>query len=207
MTTNGYPTNRTSVNLRIITSSTKFYTIEISINKDYTDVLIDWVMCTVVYFIPNVMVENRYQINSAIATLRAYGGTLTAVTQSIDLLPLVSNEKFEDLKFFFGISNIDCKDGENIAILGVEKYFTGSDGSMRLLIQMQTWKLTFMLGSSFNYIQYNTLKCSEPGANCNSTCSKDSRPYFVVSNNCQYCHYSCLTCNVSNTDKFCDTCH
>jgi len=50
-------------------------------------------------------------MNSAIATLRAYGGTLTAVTQSIDLVPLVPNEKFEDLKFFFGISNIDCKDG------------------------------------------------------------------------------------------------
>lgn len=50
-------------------------------------------------------------MNSATATLRAYGGTLTAVTQSIDLLPLVSNEKFEYLKFFFGISNIDCKDG------------------------------------------------------------------------------------------------
>lgn len=68
-------------------------------------------MCTVVYFIPNVMINNRYQMNSAIATLRGYGGTLTAVTQSIDLVPFVPNEKFEDLKFFFGISNIDCKDG------------------------------------------------------------------------------------------------
>jgi len=89
----------------------------------------------------------------------------------------------------------------------VEKYFTGTDGSMRLLMQMQTWKLTFMLSSSFNYIQYNSLKCSEPGANCNSTCSKDLRPYFIVSNECKYCHYSCMTCNVSNSDKICDTCH
>lgn len=87
MTTNGYPTNRTSVNLRIVASSAKFYNIEVSINQDYTDVLIDWVMCTVVYFIPNVMIDNKYQMNSGIATLRAYGGTLAAVTQSIDLIP------------------------------------------------------------------------------------------------------------------------
>lgn len=160
MTTNGYPTNRTSVNLRIVASSAKFYNIEVSINQDYTDVLIDWVMCTVVYFIPSVMIDNKYQMNSGIATLRAYGGTLAAVTQSIDLIPFTPVDKFENLKFFYGISNIDCKDGENIALLGVEKYYTGNDNSMRLLLQMQTWKVTFMLSSSFNYMQYNSLKCS-----------------------------------------------
>jgi len=206
MTTNGFATNRTSVNLRIILSSINFYSIEVSINSDYTEVLIDWVMCTVVYFIPSVMINNNYQMNSGVATSRAYGGTLAAVSQSIDLLPLAPNDKFENLKFFFGISNIDCKDGENIALLGVENYFTGTNNTMRLLLSMQTWKLTFILSSSFNYIQYNSLKCSLPGANCINTCSKDSKPYFIVSNVCSYCHYSCLTCNVSNTDNKCDTC-
>lgn len=29
----------------------------------------------------------------------------------------------------------------------------------------------------------------------------------MVSNECKYCHYSCMICNISLTDKKCDTCH
>lgn len=94
MTTNGFPTNRTSVSLREFHSSTKFYTLEVSISEDYQFVLIDWVECTVVYFIPEVLANNRYQMNSGVASLRAYGGTANPVSQSIDLLPLPVNNRF-----------------------------------------------------------------------------------------------------------------
>ena len=170
--------------------------------------MIDWVQCTVVYFIPQVLSNNRYQMNSGAVSLKAYGGTVKPVSQSIDFLPLTINNRFENLKFFFGISRIESKDGQSITLLGVEKYYTSpTDNSVRLLLQMETWKLTLMAASSFNYIQYKSLKCTEPGANCNTTCSKDLRPYFIVLNQCNYCHYSCLTCNVTNSDNYCDKCH
>lgn len=119
MTTNGFPTNRTSVSLREYHTSTKFYTIEVSIGEDYPYVLIDWVQCTVVYFIPDVLSNNRYQMNSGMVTLKAYGGTVMPVSQSIDFLPLTASNKFENLKFFFGINRIECKDGQSITLLGV----------------------------------------------------------------------------------------
>ncbi len=50
-------------------------------------------------------------MNSGMVTLKAYGGTVIPVSQSIDLLPLEVNNKFENLKFFYGISKIECKDG------------------------------------------------------------------------------------------------
>lgn len=81
--------------------------------------LIDWVMCTVVYFIPKVMINNRYQMNGGVATLMAFGGTLSTSTQSYDLLPLPQDNRFASLNFFFGISSVDCRDGESIALLGV----------------------------------------------------------------------------------------
>ncbi len=119
MTTNGFSTNRTSVNLRIRHSSTKFYTIEVSIGTDYKYVSIDWVQCTVIYFIPDVLIKNQYQMNSGEVTLKGYGGTVNAASQSIDLLPLQQHDKFENLKFFYGINRIECKDGLNMALLGV----------------------------------------------------------------------------------------
>jgi hypothetical protein len=81
--------------------------------------LIDWVQCTVVYFIPQVLANNRYQINSGVVTLKAFGGTVKPVSQSVDFLPLALNNKFENLKFFFGVSRIECKDGQSITLLGV----------------------------------------------------------------------------------------
>ncbi len=50
--------------------------------------LIDWVQCTVVYFIPNILKDNTYQINSGAVTLKAYGGTVMPISQSVDFLPL-----------------------------------------------------------------------------------------------------------------------
>ena len=60
--------------------------------------------------------------------------------------------------------------------------------------------------SSFNYIQYKSLKCTQAGSNCPATCSSGLRPFYIIQNQCNYCHYSCLTCNVTNLDNFCDTC-
>lgn len=81
--------------------------------------LIDWVMCTVVYFIPRVMINNRYQMNGGVATLVAFGGTVSTAMQSIDLFALTQDDRFANLNFFFGISAVDCRDGESIALLGV----------------------------------------------------------------------------------------
>ena len=64
-----------------------------------------------------------------------------------------------------------------------------------------------MAASAFSYIQYKSLKCTEPGANCNTTCSRDLRPFYIVLNQCNYCHYSCLTCDIKNSDNYCDKCH
>jgi hypothetical protein len=137
MTTNGFPTNRTSISLRADHSSTKFYTLEVRIGEDFPYVLVDWIQCTVVYFIPEILSQSRYQMNSGVVSLKAYGGTVMPVSQSVDLLPLALNNRFENLKFFFGISRIECKDGASVTLLGVEKYYTSpQDNSVRLLLQM-----------------------------------------------------------------------
>ena len=94
MTTNGFPTNRTSVSLKATHSSTRFYSIEVMIGEDFQFILLDWVECTVVYFIPDVLSNNRYQVNSGSVTLKGYGGTVQPVSQSVDLLPLQANNKF-----------------------------------------------------------------------------------------------------------------
>lgn len=76
-------------------------------------------------------------MNSGVVSLKAYGGTVMPVSQSVDLLPLALNNRFENLKFFFGISRIECKDGASVTLLGVEKYYTSpQDNSVRLLLQM-----------------------------------------------------------------------
>ncbi len=55
-------------------------------------------------------------------------------------------------------------------------------------------------------MQYKTLKCDLPGANCDNKCQTSSTPHFIVNSICSYCHYSCLTCNVSNSVSVCDSC-
>jgi hypothetical protein len=71
---------------------------------------------------------------------------------------------------------------------------------------MQTWRLTYMTESTFNYIQFKSLKCNQPGSNCNESCLTSLKPHYVVSNVCNFCQYSCLTCNISLKDTVCDTC-
>ena len=74
MTTNGYPLNQTSFELQATSSSTRFYTLSVIIGKAYPYVLVDWVECTVLYFIPSVLQKNRYHSNSGSVTLKGFGG-------------------------------------------------------------------------------------------------------------------------------------
>lgn len=71
---------------------------------------------------------------------------------------------------------------------------------------MQTWQLTLMQSASYNFIQYESLKCGLPGANCDGSCLTSSKPHYVVNGICNFCQTSCLTCNVSNSNTKCDSC-
>jgi len=64
------------------------------IGEDFPFILLDWIEFTVVYFIPQILLNNRYQINSGAVTLRAFGGTIEPVTRSVDLMPLTVDNKF-----------------------------------------------------------------------------------------------------------------
>ena len=109
----------TSLSLIATSSSTQFYSIQVIIGDTFSNVLIDWVECTIVYFIPAIQIQNRYQMNSGVVTLQSYGGTVQPVTTSVNFQPLELNPKFDNLNFFYGISTIACKDGASIALLGV----------------------------------------------------------------------------------------
>jgi len=84
-------------------------------------------------------------MESNTATLQNYGGQIQPTTVTIDLIPLANDNKFENLQFFFGISLIDCKGGPSITLLGVQLYYnTNTTNSLAILLQMQTWRLTYM---------------------------------------------------------------
>lgn len=64
-----------------------------------------------------------------------------------------------------------------------------------------------MAYASYQYVQYESLRCDLPGSNCDVNCQNSPQPHFLLNGICQYCQYSCLTCNTSNSASICDTCH
>ena len=63
-----------------------------------------------------------------------------------------------------------------------------------------------MIKSQYNFIQYMSLRCGLPGANCDGSCLTSPKPHFITGGICSFCQSSCLTCDVSNSATKCDTC-
>lgn len=111
------------------------------------------------------------------------------------------------MKIFHGISALECRQGASITLSAFyENYLNPQTQSTQTLLTMQTWQLTFMLSATYNFIQYQSLKCGLPGANCDGSCLGSSRPHFVLNGVCSFCQSSCLSCNITNTNTRCDTC-
>jgi hypothetical protein len=81
-----------------------------------------------------------------------------------------------------------------------------SSSATQLILNAETWKLAYISSASYEYIQFETLKCTLPFSNCDASCSNSSQPHFILNGVCQFCHYSCLSCQTAASTTACDTC-
>lgn len=154
-----------------------------------------------------VMENFRYEIDRGDVTLQNFGGTSDSSSKSITMTPLPANANFENLMIFYGISGLECKQGASITLSAYyESYINPQTSNSQILLTMQTWQLTMMLSSTYNFLQYKSLKCGLPGANCDGSCLTSLQPHYTFNGVCNFCQSSCLSCNVSNINTRCDTC-
>lgn len=207
LVSNGYPTNHTSFFMTSKVLSPTNYQIDVSVKSLYGDITISQVEYTIIYFDVGLMLGARYQMDSGMVALQNYGGTTEASQKSITLTPLPYNADYDNQMLFYGISGLECKQGNSIALSAVHSFYVSpSNNETQVLLTMETWKLTSIIHSEYNFILYQSLRCGLPGANCDGNCLTSTIPHFVVAEVCNFCQQSCLTCDVSNTNTKCDTC-
>ena len=149
----------------------------------------------------------RYLMDSGTASYSAFGGTASPTSQATTLT-LLNNPSgnYEGNFIFYGISSIHCAGGPSIVLSGYPTIYNNSNTN-QFILNAESWKLTYIWSASYQYIQYQTLKCNFPFSNCDSNCNTSPVPHFILNGICQFCHYSCLTCDVVASTSACDTCH
>jgi len=86
-------------------------------------------------------------------SLQNYGGTADASSKSISINPLAYNSSFYNLQIFYGISALECEQGASIIISASNSIFTNPvNNASQVILTMQTWQLTFVIQSSYNFI-------------------------------------------------------
>jgi len=118
---------------------------------------------------------------------------------------LPNNPSYQSNTIFYGISSLDCSRGASITVSAYPTVYNNSKGD-QFILNAQTWKLSFIALADYSFLQYMTLKCDLPGANCDNKCQNSTTPHFILNGACSYCQYTCLTCNVSNSASVCDSC-
>ncbi len=63
-------------------------------------------------------------------------------------------------------------DGNSVVLAGTEQRVIDNDNveNPSVILTAQTFRLTFIRTGEFNYLQYRTLRCSQPTAGCPNTC-------------------------------------
>ena len=144
-------------------------------------------------------------MDSGVSTFNSFGGTATPTVASNTLAPLPIDTNYEGNFLFYGISGVDCMRGPSIT-LSAYPTISITNSVSEYILNAEAWKLTFVLFGSYSYIQYRTRLCNLTFSNCNPNCLTSPIPHFTLNGICQFCHYSCLTCNIVASITKCDTC-
>lgn len=207
LVSNGYPTNHTNFFLAARVLNSANYEIDVTVSSQYGDISISQVEYTIIYFDITLMQGHRYLMDKGDVTLQNFGGTADQSSKSITLTALPTNSSFSGLSLFYGISGLECKQGATIALSASNQlYQRPNSNTSEFILTMYTFKLTLMLAAEYNFVQYASLNCGLPGANCDGSCLTSPEPHYVLNGVCNYCQSSCLTCNVSNSNSRCDSC-
>ena len=190
------------------TLSTSQYRITVGVESQFGDITITQVEYTIIYFDTSIMKQFRYNMDRGIAELTGFGGTADTSSKSITLNPVTPDSNFDNLQIFYGISKVNCKQGQSIVLSAVHQFYLNPSTNLtQVFLTMETWKLTLITSSEYNFVQYESLRCDLAGANCDANCKDSSLPHFTVNSVCTFCQSSCLSCNVSLSATRCDTCH
>ena len=176
----------------------------------FGDIAIAQVEYTIIYFeIQSIASDannfTNYLMDSGVTLFSQFGGTSTPTSQSNTLPLLPNNSSYQGITIFYGISSLDCSKGGSVAISAYPTTYNNSNRD-QFVLNAQTWKLSFISFADYSYVQYMTLKCNLPGANCDNKCQNSTNPRFILNGVCSFCQYSCLTCNISNSASICDSC-
>ena len=208
LVTNGYPTNHNYFAMTASILSTSEYRISVSVQSDFGDITITQVEYTIIYFDVSIMKQFRYNMDRGLAELTSFGGTADTSSKSITLEPVPPDSDFDNLDIFYGISAVECRQGQSITLSAVHQFYLNPTTNLtQVFLTMETWKLTLIQLAEYNFVQYQSLRCDLPNSNCDDNCFSSPLPHFVVNGVCEFCHPSCLSCNIALSTTRCDTCH
>lgn len=172
--------------------------IRVKVKSSNGDVLIKTIQFTIVYF-DFTAVAPQYQMDSNLIVASNFGGTFFKSSYSAPLESLPEDSRYQNtLQYFFGISEIECSEGQTINLLAVERFNYNNNGKLQnLVLTFQTERNTYILRGQYSYIQYKPRTCNN-SASCGLPCDTTTTAIYRISNlenRCAPCTYFCASCD------------
>jgi hypothetical protein len=123
-------------------------------------------------------------MNSNSVNAANFGGTYYMSSISLPLDPLPENSSFQNtLFYFFGLSSIECSEGDTINLLAVESFNYNANGLLQnLVLTFETQRNTYITSGLYNYIQYKPKTCTDQSSSCTVPCNDPNIPSYPITN-------------------------